>query len=305
MTIKSSSIIENKVVTVQKGREIGRVSDVIYDPADNKIAAFMIGSSGLFSNPKLIMFSDIKGIGEDAVLIESGDDLKTTSEVPKTVAAIAKDGTYLTQRDVLTRSGDELGKVSDIYFDTQTGFVSGFEVSQGPKNLLSGRKQIHIDDIITVGENDIIVKDEAEQEIRQQSTQQGVQGTIQNIQQKTPELVGQVQGFVQNTSQNIQSEVQTQVQNPDLQNIPHNISQEAQDIGHKISESAQELKENLLGQAEKDAAGKYLTKNILLPNDKILGKRGEMINYKIISEAKKQGLLDQVLAHSSDKYPEK
>lgn len=195
MLIKANDVIGLKVITLETGKEVAKVQDVVYDPRDNMVKALVIDEGGWFSDAKVILFEDIKSIGEDAVIIESEEKVRTASEVSSRVANIAREEQNLTKTKIITEEGDELGSVSDIIFDSKTGKVEEFEVSQGAQNLASGKKTIRVNNIITVGEDATIVSGVSKQVVEQQAQQQGIQGAIkkatETVKEKVPQYMEQ------------------------------------------------------------------------------------------------------------------
>jgi uncharacterized protein YrrD len=72
-----------------------------------------------------------------------------------------RDDLGLTERVVLTSSGEVLGQVSDLLIEEDLGNISGYEVSDGYlKDVMLGRKVIATSDILTWGIDTVIVRDE-------------------------------------------------------------------------------------------------------------------------------------------------
>lgn len=178
MRVKGSDVIGAKVFTVDDGRLVEDIDDIIYNPKTNKVEALLVNPGGIFSEAKIILIKDARGIGKDAVLIQNDEVMKRTPDIPKDVAAIATKGAYLTENRMITESGVDLGKVVDILFDSENGIVEEFEVSQGLKDVAIGRKHVKVSDIITVGKDALIVKGYTEKKIEEQAKKGGVVGAV-------------------------------------------------------------------------------------------------------------------------------
>jgi uncharacterized protein YrrD len=326
MTIKASEIIGNKIVSLQDGKEIGKIQDLVYDPEIQKIRALIIDKGGWFSEPKLIPIENIKNIGEDAVVVDSPNVIKRISEVDKAVASIAKNETYVTRTKIMTDTGVELGMVNDILFDSESGNVEKFEISQGGfKDLSSGKKLIDVSNIETIGHDTIIVKPETQQVIEKQAQEQGIRGAVSNNTQKAKEMFSDLKSNAAKETE----EAKDKVKSPETQEIidnvkenvvqknevveekTENVKEDVEDIGQNIQQKFNELtstaKEKIneyqVGTAVKkrqDAVGRYLTINILSPDDELLAKRGDMITNHLLDQAESFGVLQQVLEHTSD-----
>lgn len=189
MLIKANDVIGAKIYTVDTGKEVEDVDDVIYSPEENKVVALLAKSKGIFSDAKVIFLTDAKGVGKDAVLIESESMMKNSSDIPQKISHIAEEDTYLTKTKVITEDGKDLGEVSDILFDTLTGQVKEFEVSQGLRNLASGKKKVNIQDIVTVGKDATIVKGYTEEKFEEQAEERGIKGRIMQTAERVREEV--------------------------------------------------------------------------------------------------------------------
>jgi uncharacterized protein YrrD len=228
MTVKGSQVIGLKVITKNTGEQIEAVKDILYSSSDHKVHGLLLKSEGLFSNGKVILIADVLSIGENAIIIESKDALRDLSELPESLSSLAKSDNYLTETNIVTESGHELGTVSDILFNPESGLVEEFEVSQGAiKNVSSGIKTIRPQDIITVGKDATIVADNARQAIEDQAAAGGVKGAMKratetvssktrevsgSLKQKaespeTKEAVSDTQSRIHTTNQELKSEV--------------------------------------------------------------------------------------------------
>ena len=59
-------------------------------------------------------------------------------------------------------------------------------------------------------------------------------------------------------------------------------------------------KETIKDKRENNATGKFLTKTILVSNDQVLGHRGEMVTHKLINDARRFGVEDQVYGNITE-----
>lgn len=175
--IQATKIIGLKVITLDGGKEIDTVKDVIYDPQENRVKALLVDKQGWFKDAKIISVEKIESIGKDAVIIQNEDAVESASQNSKRVANIAHDKNYLTKTKIITVDGDDLGNVTDLYFSLPYGNVQEFEVSGGLiSDLKSGRNTIAVTDIVTIGSDATIVKSYAGIKIEDQNKTQGVQG---------------------------------------------------------------------------------------------------------------------------------
>ncbi len=314
MLIKTSIILGKPIFTIDNGKKVEDVDDVLYNPHLNKIEGLLVDKGGLFSEAKVILFDDIRSLGEDAVLIDSPHVLKKASDTEKSIETLAKSETYLTNTKIITEEGTELGKISDIYFDNKTGAVEEFEVSQGAvKNIQSGKKRVKVSDIVTVGEDATIVKIYVEKKLKEQAQTQGVQGTfnkssqvidenITNLREKTQDISEKTRVQLADAKQRISEKAQESQR--DIESTQKTITSE--ETKERAKDTVQQVKETIIGKVDeakvrrmekrkKDAVGMYLTKNILTSDDTILAKEGDMVTNKLLQDAEENGIVDQVL----------
>lgn len=169
MLIRASSVVGLKVVSLDKGETIDEVKDVIYDANAQKVIAFLINEGGWSASAQLIPFAQVINIGDDALTIKNKAAVKNASEIKGLTAGISASNVNLQKMNVLTKSGSNLGKVSDVIFDEKSGSVYEFEISGGPiYDLRYGRKRLAVSDIENVGANNIIVASPAEERSRKE-----------------------------------------------------------------------------------------------------------------------------------------
>ena len=304
MIVKATKIINNKVLTLNSGAEIAKVHDVIYDPRENKVKALVVDEGGWFSDAKVILISDVKNIGEDAVVIESEELIKKTSDVEQKVSNIANNNDFLTKTKIVTEDGKELGHVTDLFFDDKTGIVSQLEVSGGIlENAKSGKKVIEIADIITIGHDATIVKKYTSEKFDQQSEQQGAQGTVIAVKDKAKELFDKTKEKtldLKGKAEDSFAKIKQNVQDSEKQD---NVKSKLNDVKDKVTGTVTDKKSELQGKISEDsknaALGQYLTKHIIGQNDEILAKPGDLVTHQVLNQAEASGMLDQVLKNTS------
>lgn len=285
-------------MTIAQGKKLSTIEDVIYDPQQNRVKALLVDKGGWFADAKIILIHDATSIGEDAVMIEDENKIKKAEEVKDGVAAVAKDDNYLTKTKVIAEDGKELGKVSDIYFDTNTGDVEEFEVSQGfMKNMQSGKKKFKVAEIVSVGKDATIVKSYTEEKFEEQGQQQGVQGAVNKTRQKATsrETKDSINNFMDRTHDKLQE--LGQKAKDKVEEVK--TSSKTQETLGSVNEKVREGKDRIKEQRKQDALGKYLTVNIISPADKMIARRGDIVTHDLIGQAETVGVLDKVLNNTS------
>lgn len=291
MIIKANDVIGLPVYTVKEGKRLDlSVKDVVFDPQTNKVEALVLDEGGWFSDTKVILLPNLQSIGSDAVLISEEGKITEAGKVKPKVASIVKGDNYLTNDKVITEDGIELGRISDILFNTENGKVEEFEVTQGAlKNVGTGKKTFKAGDIKTVGQDAIIVKARTQAQFEKQAEQKGVSGQIHEAQKHAPSIIDTAKQKTQELTGRTR--------------MNKDQSDEMADRMREAAEQAKGAVKQKMDEAEKnrrnDAVGKYVTRNILSQNDKILARRGNMVTHKLLNEAEKNDVLEQVIANTS------
>lgn len=151
--IKEHELIGKPVVS-HNGQKLDPVVGVLLDHEALRLIALTISTDK--DDPRVIPFKGIS-IGLDAVIVNQGIEA-----APVSSWAQAKDA-FLTGayrgREVLSSSGERLGILGDLCFDTTTGLVVGIEISRGAVADLRGRTYIPMPGI-RIGEK-ILVEPQA------------------------------------------------------------------------------------------------------------------------------------------------
>lgn len=164
--MKLQEMIGVSVFDVEDGKEIGKVVDFILSE-DWKILGIVLESKGLFTSyVKAVLWEEIIAYGEDAVMIRNQQAVcKLEAENIQTTFSLG-DG-KVKDMSVLTRDGNMIGHVSDVYFDQNMGnTITGLEISDGfISDLVEGRKMLPYTEEMLKGENSIIVPSLCEQQL--------------------------------------------------------------------------------------------------------------------------------------------
>ena len=171
------------VMSLKQSRKIASADKILYDPGEHRIKALTLGGP-IGADAKVILFSDIKNIGSDGVMVESEDSIKTLTQAGKNIERMVKDNLYLINTSVMTEDGVGLGKIVDFQFDPTSGNVSEVEISQGPiMDVKEGRKKVAGDDIVRIGKNTTIVKGYIDEKLASEK-KGGLQGIMRGMQEK-------------------------------------------------------------------------------------------------------------------------
>ena len=154
---KGKEVIGRKIVTLDSGERVDSVRDLIFDEQGNHVLALLIDEGGWFHAARVIPFTSVKSIGEDAVMIASADDVVSARD-DATIAAAMESKSGLAGLNLLTSDGKELGRIADVFFDETSGQVVGYEATGGLfSDLSSGRTFVPAPESVTIGAEAAIV----------------------------------------------------------------------------------------------------------------------------------------------------
>lgn len=114
--VRAGDLIGMPVVTLDEGRIVGEVRDVLFDPRQSTFVGFTLRGRGLLSSPLIGYMPGpaIGSIGRDAVMLESESLLERGRDAIRRQIA---DHREVPGSEVVTESGAELGSISDIVLE--------------------------------------------------------------------------------------------------------------------------------------------------------------------------------------------
>ncbi len=158
-----NEFINTQVITRNTGKKLGVVKEILVDIDQREVVALglrdnMLSLSGM---PQYMYLSSIHQIG-DVVLVEDEDVIETVD-----IDAY----TPVVNCEVITETGEPLGRVRDFQFDLETGKVSSIIIAslglpQIPDQLIS-TYELSVEQVISSGPNRLIVFEGAEEQLVQ------------------------------------------------------------------------------------------------------------------------------------------
>lgn len=136
------------------GQECGHITDLVYK--NGKVIGLLIDPKGWLTRQRFLAVSDVKSFGKDAIMIDSVDQLKPFE---KTDSYFLKHGKERLQGiALLTKEGEKLGLMEDVYFQEEVGTIVGYEVTDGLiADLMEGRKVVKSDKQLTIAKGRAIM----------------------------------------------------------------------------------------------------------------------------------------------------
>jgi uncharacterized protein YrrD len=122
-TMQGESLRGLAVVSVQQAERIGTVDDILVDLSKHQVAALLL-QGGLFRGGPMVLWSDIRSIGRDAVMVDDSSAAVPTADQDQ-VMRLAN----LRDTPVVGDNGELAGTVAGVDFDEGTGKVTAYIVS--------------------------------------------------------------------------------------------------------------------------------------------------------------------------------
>ncbi len=241
MLVKGSTLKGMKVIAKQVGKEINSIDDVLYNRDTGVVDALLISSGGMFkASSQVLKLRDVDSIGSDAIMIDSDNIIREVS-ADSIKNFKAKD--ILLGKKIVTEEGSQLGSVTDFFFDSESGQIQKYEVSEGVLNdLKGGRKEIDAAGISRVGDDTILVSPSVKEEVEAQPDDGGATALFNKAKAKTQETYDQVkekvdekrtegeeQPIQQPTGPTIGMEDMTKYRTPQYQPAPMGASMNARE----------------------------------------------------------------------------
>ncbi|MRG29719.1 photosystem reaction center subunit H [Laceyella tengchongensis] len=153
---KSQEVIGLSIIHRYTGKQLGTVSDVLFDSA-NVWQGILLEQGGLFKRHKFIPAKRLCSVGMDAVVVESEADIQDLPKEAESWIGLCSGEKKLKGRTIMLSNGRELGMVENVYFQEEVGTLVGYEVSEGLlADLRQGRKVLRCAQPLVWGEDVLI-----------------------------------------------------------------------------------------------------------------------------------------------------
>lgn len=176
--MKSLSEIRGlKIISINEGRQISTVKDVVLHSDEGKLAFFIIDQPSDYLGARLIAFQDILGLGDYAVIIAESNVIRDVAHCPLAIELLQKDVRVIGSQ-VLTNNGSLIGQVTEVTIDEKTGKIATCQaLAPHGKNI-----EIKCDHIIAFGKEIVIIDENPSAKIKLQNTKTPAQEQIKNTQ---------------------------------------------------------------------------------------------------------------------------
>ncbi len=151
-------IVGLPLLETETGTQFGQIKDIVLNIEDAKVYGIVLDEGKNALTEKGIAFNDLLGLGHDAIMVRNHSVIQHCACIFEiTSIYYIKD---LFEKEVVTEDGQQLGRLVDVFFDTSTGEMKWYQLSDSlVTDLLYGRKMMPLPKIQIVGKDKVIVPD--------------------------------------------------------------------------------------------------------------------------------------------------
>ena len=161
----SRKFLSLPIITLREGQQIGYVKSLILDAGAKAVAALVVDPKGFFKDQRIIPYSKVVSVGDDAITIDKESHVEKSASIPE-LLELLKEKLGIIGTKVVTESGKILGIAEEYYVDTATGKVTKLEVSGGKiGGFLNGRAWLNAEQLVTIGPDVIVAQKDSEHQL--------------------------------------------------------------------------------------------------------------------------------------------
>ncbi|MEX0749201.1 MAG: PRC-barrel domain-containing protein [Dehalococcoidia bacterium] len=155
----ANELLSMPVIAITEGKELGRVKDVLFDPAEHALLGVMVSPAGGMNGLMFLERAHIRAIGDNAITVRVSGVLDELASRPR-AQEIIDSGLHLRGTPVVTETGNSLGTVDKILID-DGGNITAYHASSGLLGF-GDKTDIMPHEVVSIGDDAIIVMASAE-----------------------------------------------------------------------------------------------------------------------------------------------
>ncbi|MGM7721016.1 PRC-barrel domain-containing protein [Metabacillus sp. Hm71] len=135
---------------------LGHVTDLCLS-AKGFIIGLIMEGKGLFNRDRFVPIQSIDALGENGVMVESENKLLSIQDMKTNYTYNTYDD--LRYKSVLTKEGERLGLLEDVYFSEKMGTIEAYELTDGFfADITEGKKVIKASsEPLTISKDAIVI----------------------------------------------------------------------------------------------------------------------------------------------------
>jgi uncharacterized protein YrrD len=141
------------IIDVNTGEQLGIVEDLCFEET-GKVSGVVMDARGL-KRDKVIPITSVQSFGSDGVMVDQSKVFRNKSRADH---LLHESHEGLIGKALMSKEGDKLGLVEDVYFREELGTIVGYEVTEGFfADIREGRKIVKAASPLTVGKKTAII----------------------------------------------------------------------------------------------------------------------------------------------------
>lgn len=156
MLIELKSLENLPVGSFAEQNLLGKVSTVIVSPEEAKVLGLIVKLPGFLGKLKVVSMQDVVDIDKNGVTVRSLESLVDAEEIVRIDQIIKKNFNIISLK-AINQKNQNLGKVSNVLFDTQTGEIVRIYIGG-----LFQERIFPSSSIVEIKDDQIILKDDPE-----------------------------------------------------------------------------------------------------------------------------------------------
>lgn len=158
MLIRSESLIDVPVMSLQTGGELARVKDLLVDPRNLTVVAYTLTGHMLAEKPSFLLPTDIREISSVGIIVDSSDEFVGVSDVLR-IQEVHDYDFSLNGIEVIDEKKHKLGKVHGYVVEADSLTIEQLNVHRPIlKSFNDSELLVHRSQVLEVGPDQIIVK---------------------------------------------------------------------------------------------------------------------------------------------------
>jgi uncharacterized protein YrrD len=196
--IKYDEVVDMTVLSTKEGKHLGKISRIAVDLKDARVVGFLVQDRN--EGKRLLPVGNVTTYGRDVVMASSANDLEDLSNL-SVMAKAAEFGEKIVGLNIVTKNGEDVGKIGAFCFDKKSGLITHYETSEGAfSDLMEGRGLLSRDGVCALSLDALVVTETSIRVSDIMKTGPGIKHKLDKIIYKTErrvkEATKKLQGIV-------------------------------------------------------------------------------------------------------------
>lgn len=153
--MRTFSLLKGMPVYNEKGDMLGEVCDICIQE-DGKVSDILLQGKGLIGKKIRLPINQVLSFGDNGIMITDQTELSAYKE--KESEFTMHHSQAISKKNTLSKDGDQLGLLDDVYFLEELGTIVGYELTDGFfSDIAQGKRVLRTPHPPQIGKDAIIV----------------------------------------------------------------------------------------------------------------------------------------------------